>query len=205
MKKYPLSSPKERAVGIIFSLVIIAVMGLLLYALRNNTMMMVLVGIGVLLVTVILCLYMLNVVKAVIVYDPKSRVLKVKGFAERTINLDEVTMLQTITVKSGHVESRSLVFSNADDQIVCVVPTYFTSNRGMPAEPMAMQMAKELGIEFQANVPKWEYDKEARKAHDIEVEKQRKADAQKRRAGMVKLRQAKMRKRIDDARKENKK
>ena len=205
MKKYPLSSAKERAVGIAFSLAIIAIMGLLLYALRNDTMMLLLVGFGVLLVTIILCLYMVNVVKAVIVYDPNSRTLRVNGFAERTIDLNEVTMLQTITVKSGHVESRSLVFSNAKDEIVCVVPTYFTSNRGMPAEPMAMQMAKELGIEFQANVPKWEYDEEARKAHDREVEKQRKEDARKRRAGMVKLRQAKMRKRIDDARKENQK
>ena len=205
MKKYPLSSPKERAVGIAFSLIIIAIMGLLLYALRNDTMMLLLVGIGVLLVTIILCLYMLNVVKAVIVYDSLTRVLKVKGFAERTIDLSGVTLLQTITVKSGHVESRSLAFSNAEGDVVAIVPTYFTSNRGMAAEPMAMQMAKELGIEFQANVPKWEYDKEARKAHDLEVEKQRKEDARKRRAGMVKLRQAKMRKRIDDARKENQK
>ena len=204
MKKYPLSSPKERAVGIAFSLIIIAIMGLLLYALRNDTMMLLLVGIGVLLVTIILCLYMLNVVKAVIVYDSRTRVLKVKGFAERTIDLSGVTLVQTITVKSGHVESRSLAFSNAEGAVVAIVPTYFTSNRGMAAEPMAKGMAADLGIEFQANVPEWEYDEDARKAHEIEVAQQQKEDAKKRRAAKAALRQAKMRKKIENARAEQK-
>ena len=205
MKKYPLSSASERAVGIAFSIIMIPIMGLLLYAVRGNLTVLILSAIGVTFIVVALLLYMLNVTRAAIVYDPKNRILKVHGFRERTIDLNEVTCLQTITVKSGHVESRSLAFSNADEAVVAIVPTYFTSNRGMRAEPMAKEMAADLGIAFQANVPEWEYDEEARKAHDIEVAKQQKEDAKKRREGKAALRQAKMRSRIDKARKENQK
>ena len=109
-----------------------------------------------------------------------------------------------ITVKSGHVESRSLVFTDAEGDTVAIVPTYFTSNRGMRAEPMAKEMAADLGLAFQANVPEWEYDKEAQKAHDIEVERQQKEDARIRREGKVKLRQAKLRARAEEARNEDK-
>ena len=82
---------------------------------------------------------------------------------------------------------------NDEGDAVAVVPTYFTSNRGMRAEPMAKEMAADLGIEFQANVPEWEYDEEARKAHDIEVAKQQKEDAKKRRETKALLRQKKLR------------
>ena len=67
---------------------------------------------------------------------------------------------------------------------------------------MAKAMAADLGIEFLANVPEWEYDEEARKAHEIEVEKQRKEDAKKRREGKIALRQAKLRKQMDESRNE---
>lgn len=202
MKKYPLSTPAERAVGIVFSVIMIGLMGLLLYAIRSNLAILLLSIGGVALVVVILGMYVMNVSKAVIVHEPDSRVLRVCGFREWTIDLDKVACLQTITVKSGHVESRSLAFTDAEGTTVAVVPTYFTSNRGMAAEPMAKAMAADLGIEFLANVPEWEYDEEARKAHEIEVEKQRKEDAKKRREGKIALRQAKLRKQMDEARNE---
>ena len=202
MKKYPLSTPAERAVGIVFSVIMIGLMGLLLYAIRSNlTILLLSIG-GVALVVFILLMYVMNVSKAAIVYEPGTRVLKVCGFRDRTIDLDKVACLETITVKSGHVESRSLAFTDAEGATVAVVPTYFTSNRGMAAEPMAKAMAADLGIEFLANVPEWEYDEEARKAHEIEVEKQRKEDAKKRREGKIALRQAKLRKQMDDSRNE---
>ena len=204
MKKYPLSTSSERAAGIAFSLVFIAVLGYLLYVLRNNLTIFLLAAIGVVLICVILILYILNVTKAAVVYDPAGKTLKVQGFREWSIDLAQVTCLQTITVKSGHVESRSLAFSNAEGAVVAIVPTYFTSNRGMAAEPMAKGMAADLGIEFQANVPEWEYDEDARKAHEIEVAQQQKEDAKKRRAAKAALRQAKMRKKIENARSEQK-
>jgi hypothetical protein len=198
MKKYPLSTTAERTAGIVFSVIMIAVLGLLLYALRGNLTILLMMSVGVLLMVVVLFLYVLNVTKAAIVHDPDAGVLRVLGFRERTIDLKQVTCLQTITVKSGHVESRSLAFSGAEGAVVAIVPTYFTSNRGMAAEPMAKAMAADLGIEFQANVPEWEYDEEARKAHDIEVAQQQKEDAKKRRQAKAAYRAAKLRKRMND-------
>lgn len=192
MKKYPLSTAAERTAGIAFSVVMMAILCFLLYVLRTNIPILILTFLGVALVVVVLFLYVMNVNKAVVIFDPASRTLKVQGFKERTIDLNEVACLQTITVKSGHVEGRSLVFSNAEGAAVAIVPTYFTSNRGMAAEPMAKGMAADLGIEFQANVPEWEYDEEARKAHEIEVTKQQKEDAKKRREAKIALRAAKL-------------
>ena len=204
MKKYPLSTTAERAAGLIFSVVMLTALGFLLYYLRSNIVALVMTAMVVVIIAGVLLLYVLNVTKSVIVYEPDERVLKVKGFSERIIDLNKVSTLQTITVKSGHVLSRSLVFSNTEDEIVSVVPTYFTSNRGMAAEPMAKQMAADLGLNFQANVPEWEYDKKARMAHDIEVEKQQKEDSRKRREAKAALRVAKMRKKINNARNEDK-
>lgn len=204
MKKYPLSTLAERVAGISFSVVMIGVMAFLLYALRGDLVILLLTAVGVLMVVVVLLLYILNVNKAAVIHDTNANVLRVQGFRERIIDLNQVACLQTLTVKSGHVESRSLAFSDAEGNMVAVVPTYFTSKRGIAAEPMAKAMAAELGLEFQANVPEWEYDEEARKAHEIEVAKQEKEDAKKRREAKAALRVAKMRKRMKDARNEDK-
>ena len=202
MKKYPLSTVAERTAGIVFSVIMAAVLGFLLYVLRTNLPILLITGAGVILVAVILLLYVVNVTKAAVIHDPSSRELKVQGFRDRIIDLDQVACLQTITVKSGHVESRSLAFSDAEGNVIAIVPTYFTSNRGMRAEPMAKEMAADLGIEFQANVPEWEYDEEARKAHDIEVAKQQKEDAKKRRQAKAALRAAKLRRRMNENQKD---
>ena len=202
MKKYPLSTAAERTAGIVFSVIMAAVLCFLLYVLRTNLPILLITGAGVILVAVILLLYVVNVTKAAIIHDPSSRQLKVQGFRDRTIDLDQVACLQTITVKSGHVESRSLAFSDAEGNVITIVPTYFTSNRGMRAEPMAKEMAADLGIEFQANVPEWEYDEEARKAHDIEVAQQQKEDAKKRRQAKAALRAAKLRRRMNENQKD---
>ena len=201
MKKYPLSTAAERVTGITFSVIMIAALGLLLYVLREDPATLLLSAVGVLLVTVVLVLYVLNVAKAACIHDPATNTLRVLGFRERTIDLNTVTCLQTITVRSGNVESRSLAFSNAEDVIVAVVPTYFTSKRGVLAE----EMAADLGLQFLANVPVWEYDEEARKAHDVEVANEEKAAAKSRREGKVKLRQAKIRQRMEESRSENEK
>ena len=136
--------------------------------------------------------------------DKENNILRVTGFQERTIDLSKVASLQTITVKSGHVESRSLAFADAEGGVVAIVPTYFTSKRGVLAEPMAMELAKELNLEFIANVPAWEYDEEARKAHEIEVEKQEKEDAQRRKEAKKAMREAKIRKKMEEIRNEKK-
>lgn len=204
MKKYHLSTPNERVRGIVFSVVISIVLIALLFLLRDDITILLLTAAGVVLVVGILVLYVLNVSKAACVYDPATNTLKVLGFQERSIDLSKVTCLQTITVKSGHVEGRSLAFTDAEGTVVAIVPTYFTSKRGILAEPMAKEMAAELGLEFQANVPAWEYDEAARKAHELEVAQQEKEDAQRRKEGRKALREAKIRQKMDQIRNEKK-
>lgn len=202
MKKYPLSTSAERTTGVLFSFAMIAALALLLYALRGNLTYLLLIGLCVLLVSAILILYVLNVGKAACVYDPQTDSLKVVGFRDYTIDLNKVACIQTIAVKTGQVESRSIAFTDAEGAMVAVVPTYFTSKRGVMAEPMAKQMAADMGIEFQENVPAWEYDDEARKIHDAEVIQQEKEEAKARREGKKKLMQAKIRKRMAEMQEE---
>ena len=83
------------------------------------------------------------------------------------------------------------------------VPTLFTYRQGVQAEPMAIQIAQDLGLDFIANVQPWEYDKEKAAEHDKQValeekeaEKQRKIENKKRRETLMKMR-------IDKIRKEN--
>lgn len=204
MKKFQLSTQSERIMGITFALVISVVLIGLLFVLREDLTVFLLTASGVVLIVGILALYVLNVSKAACVVDKENNILRVTGFQERTIDLSKVASLQTITVKSGHVESRSLAFADAEGGVVAIVPTYFTSKRGVLAEPMAMELAKELNLEFIANVPAWEYDEEARKAHEIEVEKQEKEDAQRRKEAKKAMREAKIRKKMEEIRNEKK-
>ena len=153
MKKYQLSTAAERTAGILFSVIMIAVLVVLLFALKDDLTVLLLTASGVVLVAGILVLYVLNVAKAACVTDPETKTLRVLGFQERTIDLTKVACLETITVKSGHVEGRSLAFTDAEGAVIAIVPTYFTSKRGVLAEPMAKEMAQDLGLEFHANVP----------------------------------------------------
>jgi hypothetical protein len=204
MKKFQLSTQSERIMGITFALVISVVLIGLLFVLREDLTIFLLTASGVVLIVGILALYVLNVSKAACVVDKENNILRVTGFQERTIDLSKVASLQTITVKSGHVESRSLAFADAEGGVVAIVPTYFTSKRGVLAEPMAMELAKELNLEFIANVPAWEYDEEARKAHEVEVDKQEKEDAKRRKEAKKAMREAKIRKKMEEIRNEKK-
>lgn len=204
MKKYYLSTPKERATGIAFSLIMIAVLILMLFVVRNNTTVLLLTGICVLMVCSVLVIYVLNVSKAACIPDLENHVLRIQGVRERTIDLDKVVQLETIPVKSGQVESRSLAFRDEDGKVVAIVPTYFTSRRGVQSEPMAKELAQACNLKFQANVPLWEYDEEARKIHDQEVAEQAKADAKARRERKKNARVAKIRKKMEENRKNDK-
>ena len=204
MKKFQLSTPAERRMGILFALVAAVAMAALLFALRNDLVILILCALGVVPVVIILGLYVLNVAKAACYPDAGNKVLRVTGFQERSIDLSKAVCLQTLTVKSGHVEGRSLAFTDAEGGVVAIVPTYFTSRRGVLAEPMAMELAKELGLEFQSNVPAWEYDEKAREEHEKEVEQQQKEDARKRREAKKAYRQAQIRKKMAEIRNEKK-
>ncbi len=205
MKKFQLSTPAERMVGITFSVIISAALVFLLFALRNNMAVLLLTAVGVGVVVFVFALYVLNVAKAACIPDPESKTLRVTGVRERNIDLSRAAYLQTIPVKSGHIESRSLAFTDAEDKVLAIVPTYFTSRRGVLAEPLAKELAQVLNLEFVEKVPVWEYDKEARKAHDIEVEQQEKEAAKADREARKALRAAKLRKRMEQMRQEDNK
>jgi hypothetical protein len=79
MKKFYLSTPTDRILGIGFSLIMSAVMVLLVYVLRSNLPIMLLIGVFVALVLVILAIYVLNVGKAACIVEPGSCVLRITG------------------------------------------------------------------------------------------------------------------------------
>ena len=203
MKKFYLSTPAERAKGMIFSVLISILLIFFVVVLKADPAVYFVTLLGVVLVVGILLLYVLNVSKAACIVEPGSRIMKVGGAQTRTIDLSQATCLETVAVKSGHVETRSLVFTDAEGRKVAVVPTYFTSKRGVLAEPMAKELAEALGLEFFANLPLWAYDKEAMKEHEIEVAKQQKEEAKARREARMAFRVAKMRKKMQETTKDN--
>lgn len=203
MKKFYLSTPAERTMGITFAILISALLIFFAVVLKADPAVYFVTLLGVVLVVGILALYVLNVSKAACIVEPGSRILKVNGVQTRNIDLTQAVYLETIAVKSGHVETRSLAFTDAEGKKVAVVPTYFTSKRGVLAEPMAMELAQALDLEFLSNVPKWAYDKEAMKEHEIEVAKQQKEDAKARREAKMALRVAKMRKKMQQSKNDN--
>ena len=177
MKKFRLSTPAERIAGISFTAVMIICFGVLLYALRGNTGLLIASGLGVLLITVILCIYVVSVLKAACIINAETKIMEVQGLSNYTVDLSNAVLLQTLPRKSAQTTIRVLVFSDADEQIVATVPTMFTHKQGILADPMAKEMAEALGIAFKQNVPEWEYDKEKFKEHQKEEAAREKAEA----------------------------
>lgn len=184
MKEFPLSTAKERLAGISFSVFAVIGFGVLLYALRNYTMLLVMSAVCAVPLTALLIFYVVSITKSTCFVDKENMILEVKGFPSYTRDISQAVLLQTISRKSGHAMTRALVFSDAGENIIAVVPTLYTFQRGLQAEPMAKEMAAYLGLEFQANVPAWEYDKEAYQQHlkdEAEAEKAARKERQERR------------------------
>ena len=180
MKEYRLSTASERIVSISFCAGIIVCFGILLYVLRTQIALMIACGIGMLLLSVMLVCYVINVLKAVCIVDVENKTIEVRGVANFTADISKAVLLQTIAKRNGQTAVRVLVFTDEDVQIVATIPTMFTYRQGILAEPMAKEMAKELGIDFKENVPAWEYDKEAFKEHQKQVAEEEKLAAKER-------------------------
>lgn len=180
MKTFPLSTRSERIAGIAFSAVMSAVLLLLLWALRGNVGLLIPTAIGVFLIIGLLIVYVVSVLKAVCIPHPEEKKLEVRGLPNRVIDLSTATTLETISVKNGQSEGRMLVFSDAEGNIVGKVRTYFTSQRGMLAEPMSIELAKALNLQHHANVPDWEYDPVKRKEHEKQVAEEEKVASKER-------------------------
>ena len=180
MKEFPLSTSKERLFGISFSVMMILVFAFLIFVLRSNTMLLVLVALGTVPLTALLVFYIISITKSTCFVDKETMTLEVKGYPSYTRDISSAVLLQTVSRRSSHSMTRALVFTDAQENIIATVPTLYTFKRGLQAEPMAKEMAAYLGIEFQANVPAWEYDKEAWKQHQIEEAEAEKAERKER-------------------------
>ena len=188
MKEYRLSTPNERLAGISFSVVMIIAFGILTYVLRKQIGLMLFCGLGMLLIGGMLVYYVISVVKAVCIVDNENKMIKVRGVVDYTVDVSKATMLQTLAKKNGQMFIRVLVFTDEDYNVVASIPTMFTHRQGIMADPMAKEMAADLGIAFQQNVPDWELDKKKYQEHQKEVAEQERREAKERREKRMKLR-----------------
>ena len=194
MKEFQLSTRSERIGGISFSAATIICFDILLYALRGQLGLMLFCGVCVLLVTLILGMYVINVLKAKCVVDAEKKTLEIRGFLNYTEDISKAVLLQTVARRNGQNLVRVLVFSDAENQVIATVPTMFTHKQGIWADPMAKEMAQYLGIEFKQNVPDWEFDKEKYKEHQKEVAEQERKEAKERRQKRMEQRMNKRKK-----------
>ena len=181
MKEFRLSTANERNLSAAFTAVMLVVFAVMLYHLRSNTMLLIFCGLGIVLISSLLIIYVLNILKAAAVVDPENKMLHVRGVRNETLDLKDAVLLQTIARKNGQSTIRLLVFSNKDEEIIATVPTMFTFRQGIWADPMAKEMAAELGIAFQQNVPDWQLDKKKYEEHLKEEAEQEKREARERR------------------------
>ena len=188
MKKFPLSTSAERAAGVAFTAAMLALFGLLLYTLRGNLAMLLVCGLGVGLIGLLLIIYCVNVVKASVMVDSENKLLHVIGVKSYTLDLKDATLLQTFARKNGQTTIRLLVFSDQEDEIVASVPTMYTFRQGIWADPVAKEIAAELGIDFKQNVPDWELDKKKYKEHMKEEAERERKEAKERRQNKIKYR-----------------
>ena len=188
MKIFRLSTPAERATSAAFVAAVLVAFGLLLYSLRGNLGLLLACGVAIVLIAAMLVVYVINIMKAACVVDTAKKTMEVRGLTNYTVDLSTATLLQTIPQKGAQATIRVLVFTDAEDKIVAKVPTMFSFKSGVQAEPMAKEMAKELGIAFKQNVPEWEYDKEKYKEHEKEVAAQQKKEAKERRQKRIEMR-----------------
>ena len=181
MKTYRLSTPMERAASVVVVAIVLVIAGLLLSSLRGQIGLMIFSGVTVALIAVMLIIYVINAMKGACVIDTSNKIMEVRGLANYTVDLSTATLLQTVPQKSAQTTIRVLIFSDAEGKIVAQVPTMFSFKQGVQAEPMAKEMAKDLGIDFKQNVPEWEYDKEKFKEHEKEMAEQQRREAEARR------------------------
>ena len=188
MKEFRLSTAGERVAGVATAVIMIGAFVALLYSLRSNLALLIFVGLCAALISALLVIYAKNVLTAAAYVDAEKKLLHVKGIKNYTLDLSEATMLQTILRKNAQSTVRLLVFSDKDDEILATVSTMFVFRQGMWADPMAKEMAKELGIEFKQNLPDWLFDKDLYQQHVKEEAEREKIEAKERRKKKMEMR-----------------
>ena len=192
MKTFVLSDPKERRQSLLFSAAMAIVLVAVPVLLRGSLGVTLFLAVTCLLLLACLGLYVRNVTRAKCIFDPETRQLQVLGLRDYSLDLTNAVRLETIPLKTGQSATRGLLFTDAEGNRVAMVPTVFTSRQGVLAEPFAIRMAEEMGLEFKANVAPWEYDEEQRVLHEKEVAEQQKKERKERQAAKIRLRRQKL-------------
>ena len=188
MKIHRLSSSAERITAVCICAVLILCMAFLVIALSGDFFSLVICLLASLLVCAGLIFYVTNLFKAACIAHCVEKKLEIKGFPDYTVDLSEAVCVQTAPYKNGPGATRTLVFTDGKEEVVASLPTFFTANQGAQAEPVAMELAKDLGISFRATLEPWEYDPVKRKEHLKEVsEKEKAARKEKFRAFKAKI------------------
>ena len=180
IKEFQLSTKKDRILSVCFCVVMIAAFGALVYALRSNTLLLILCGLFGLLLSVLMVISVVSMLKAKCIVNSDTKTLEVKGNPSYTKDISSATLLQTVAKKNSQATTRMLVFSDAEERVIATIPTLYTTRQGILAEPMAKEMAQFLGIDFKENVPAWEYDKAAYEQHLKDEAEREKAERKER-------------------------
>ena len=188
MKEYRLSTRGERIVSICFTAAVLVILGIFLYALRDNVALLIACGAGVLMLAALLVMYVVNVLRAVCIVDAANKTVEVRGVTNFKADVSDAVLLQTIAKRNGQTSIRVMVFTDEDVRVVASVPTMFTYRQGILADPVAKEIAAELGIAFQQNVPDWELDRKKYQEHMKEVAEQERREAKERRQKRMEMR-----------------
>lgn len=180
MNNYRLSSSAERVAGVCVSGTLILFMLALMFVLRGDLLALIIVGLAGVLLATVLIIYLVNLFRAACIPDTDNHLLLVRGLPDQMIDLSDAVALETVAYQNGPVATRTLVFSNGDGDVVAAVPTFFTNHQGAQAEPLAMELARDLDLAFIHRLQSWEYDRDARKEHEKklveEAKEKRKAE-----------------------------
>ncbi len=173
MRTIRLSSPSERksawGLAAIIALLVIVIM----CSLPGGIGYFVLVSLCSLFAVALAAVYLAASIKAAVEIDGESH-LRIHGLVSDTVDYSGAVLVKTVPVSSGLLRSRSIVFCDSQGETVCTVPTMFTAHEGVMAEPAAMELAKLLGLDFEATVERWKYDKDAMREHKAEEKRQKK-------------------------------
>lgn len=170
MKRFSLCSARERITASILCVMLIVCMVLLICILRFDLFSVLICTVACLAVGAGLVFYVMNLYRCGITVGKGESTLLVHGFPEYKVDLKGAVNVQTAAFKNGPVATRTLVFCDEAGNAVASIPTFFTVNQGAYAEPLARELANELGMVFHATVPVWEYDKEERREHRKQLE-----------------------------------
>lgn len=176
MNKHFLSSSADRVAGAAVAAILSLMMVFLVFLLSKNILSLIIITVCVMLVTAVLIFYVLNLYKAACTPLPQEKKLLVYGFPNCIYDLADAVSVQTVSYQSGALATRTLVFYNADNDLIVSVPTFFFSRQGVMAEPVAQKIAAELDLTFVPSLEPWEYDKDLWKQHQAEkAEKEKEA------------------------------